>query len=289
MTAMELLGKDGDETRILVHRESGYSVALVGRPRIAAPPLAGLPRYDVLVALDDVKAEHGFRIDHGETQIAPPALAASFALAYGTNRAKSTPKVHRFPAKVPGGEGGAHAIYPLREPAEDPHVEQIAVLVRGPWALHHTTRFRTEDLNHVQWAHLRTATLHQHSWEPRANDAPPVVWPPSTMARPSVKLDLTDAAWAEAEAKAKACGHVDAAVIDRLVDLLRGAAMDDHPPSMELPPFVVNHLAGRIRMAVPGTLADVLVRNAGEVKTMFDLRAWAWQCLWAVGNRRLYA
>lgn len=287
--AMELLGNDGDETRILVHRESGWSVALVGRPRLVVADASALPRYDVIVALDDVNAEHGFRMDHAETQIAPPALAASFALAYGTNRASGAPRVHPFPARVPGGEGGAHAIYPLRESATDPRVEQIVVLVRGPWALHHTTRFRTDDLNHIQWAHLRTATLHEHRWEPRDADAPPKIWPASMIALPSAKLDLTEEGWSEAVAKAKECGHVEADVTDRIVGLFRDFAMSDPAPSAEIPEPMVNLLAGRVRMAIPAPLASVLVRNASEVKTFFDLRAWSWQCVWAVGNRRLYA
>ncbi|NVB83758.1 MAG: hypothetical protein HOV81_35615 [Kofleriaceae bacterium] len=287
----ELLGSASDETRLLRDRTSGYSVPLPGHPRLE-PAVGGSPTYDVIVRLDDVKAEHGFRRDELPTTADPQALAKALVETYATTRAGTTPRIKPISGSMrPGGvAGGAHAIYRLAEPADDPTMEQLWLLVRptptGVQALYHTTRFRTDDLNHVQWAHLRTSIIDKHHWDPeQPRQAAPAIWPASHIAVPSAKLDLTDDAWVEASAKARDIGPLADEQTDALVDILREIAMTDDPPAFELPSMIIELHTRRIAMCGPTRAAEAMLRNLEQCKTALDLRGWAWQCIWAIGNR----
>lgn len=284
----KLLGAEGDETRLLVD-ETGYSVPLPGHPSLVAAP-EDLPRYDVLVRLADVNVEHGFRRDDVPTGNDPRALAQALAIAYGTNRAASPPKPRPIPDRLrPGTVAGSQATYPLRDVSE-PTIEQLFILVRpapsGFVVIYHTTRFRTADLNILQWAHLRSLSIAGHHWDPaQPRTTAPSLYPPSAFALPTARLDLTDAAWAEAQAKAADVGALSTEQTTALADVLLEIAQTDDPPAQVLIPPQVQLYMRKVAMVGPSKAAEVLLRNLEACKTAFDLRAWAWQCAWAIGNR----
>ncbi len=290
VTAFELLGDTADETRLLVD-DSGYSVPLPGHPSLAAVP-TGTPKYDAIVVSRDVQVEYGFRRDELPSGTEPRALAQALATAYATNRAASPPRPRPIADKLrPGTAAGAQATYPLRDSADDPRIEQLWLLVHtapaGFQVLYHTTRFRTADLNIVQWAHLRSLIIDQHRWDPaQPRRTAPALYPASAFAVPCAKLDLTDAAWAEAAAKAEAIGPLTSDQVRGLADLLFEFAQTDDPPPQPLIPPQLQIYSQRIAMATPPRAAEAILRNLETCKTAFDLRAWAWQCAWAIGNRK---
>jgi hypothetical protein len=279
-----LLGAEGDETRLLVD-ETGYSVPVPGHPSLGAVSRDGPPTYDLIVELGDANVEHGFRRDAIPDGNEPRALAQALSLAYATNRAASPPRPRPIADRLLAGTAaGAQVTYPLRDEPE-PTIEQLWVLLRrtssGVAALYHTTRFRTADLNMLQWAHLRSLILDQHRWgEPRTT--PPSLYPPSVFALPAARLDLTDAARAEAQAKAADIGELTSAQTTALADVLLELAQTDDPPAQ--PPQIERSMR-KVAAVGPSTAAGVLLRNIETCKTAFDLRAWAWQCTWAIGNR----
>ncbi len=290
MVQYDLLGSNGDETRVLAD-DSGYSVALPGHPSLAPAP-EGSPRYDVIVTLSDVRVEHGFRRDELPAGTEARALAQALATAYATNRAASPPRARPIGEKLrPGTVAGAQATYPLRDTAADPAIEQLWVLVRavpsGFQVLYHTTRFRTAELNILEWAHLRSLMVDQHRWDPApARRTAPAIYPASAFALSSAKLDLTDAAWREAAAKAEDVGALTPEQVKALADLLFELAQSDDPPMQALIPAQIQIYSQRIAMAAPSRAACALLRNLETCRTVFDLRAWCWQCAWAVGNRK---
>ncbi len=292
MADFELLGKAEDETRILRDRASGYSVALVGHPSLVAVP-DGTPRYDGLVRLADVEAEHGFRIDDVPSSMPPQALAVAFATAYAKTRAAEDPQVLAIaPRYIPtGAEGGATAQYRIRDEASS-NVEQVWVATKpsptGVWALYHTTRTSLDDVNPIQWFHLRSTCLDQHHWSETESPRSPI-WPTSAMGTPTAKLDLTEAEWAVAIAKAKDLpADLPLAIRTELVPFFTSVARVDHPPALVLLPKELEIRWDQLtRMAGPA-IADIFLRNLVDCKTALDLRAWAWECVWAIGNRERY-
>ena len=162
--------------------------------------------YDVVLALGDVEIEHGFRIDTVPSHPDPSALAMAIVTAYRNQRAKKETRVRKLSAAMatPGVVAGAQSIYGLTH-LESPTMEHLWVAIHpaphGLYILYHTTRFRNADVNTIVWGHVRSSFIDQHSWDPQRSEVP-VVWPPSEIARPSVKLELTDAAMQEAREKA---------------------------------------------------------------------------------------
>ena len=290
MADLELLGASGDETRLLVERTTGYSVPLSGKPELAAGVPDTLPRYDAIVALRDVKAEHGFRLDDVPAAgMEPGALAKALAQAYAMNRADA-PRIKPLPEKLRGGAtAGAHAVYPVAG-VPDPTMEHLFLLLRpspsGFYAAYHTTRFRTEDLNHIQWAHLRSTFLPFHHWDPASpRTSIPVIFPPSTFARPSGHLVLTDEAWQEAQDKAAEIGPLTDEQTSKLATALREIVQTDDPPTFELFPVMLDLHTRRIAQTGPTRAAEAMLKNLARCKNALDLRGWAWQCAWAIGNR----
>src|SRR5439155_10923999 len=115
-----------------------------------------------------------------------------------------------------------------------PTMEQVWVMIRssptGLWALFHTSWFRNEDVNNLQWAHLRSSFVHQHAWTGKPRDTSPVIWPPSAITLPSAKLNLTEEAWKESAAKAADIGALTSQQVLALVALIREMAQSDFPP-----------------------------------------------------------
>ncbi|MBL0216513.1 MAG: hypothetical protein IPQ07_21850 [Myxococcales bacterium] len=286
----ELRGTDAHETRLLVHPAFGYAIAVPGHARLVAPT-AELPRYGAVLALADGPIEIGLRMDEVPTAIAPDAIAAALALAYARSRAldpdaiKGSALDGRVLAR--GADAGTRATYVLR--GEDPQaMEFLALTTKAAapivHALHLTVRYRRTDLTPFAWASLRSALLNHQSWDPERLPST-TLWPASTMVAGSVSFELSAAATAEARAKAADIGTVTPEEVGRLADLLLGFAGTDDAPTMPMHAFVHELTSRQVAAAVPPRIAEVLVRNIADVASMHDLRAWSWQCFWAVGNR----
>jgi hypothetical protein len=286
----ELIGGDESETRLLRERTTGYSVPLPGRPVLVAAP-DGTPRYDVIVRLRDVDVEHGFRLDTVPSSVDPQALAKALATAYATTRSAKPPNVVPIAQRFrPAGVLGAHATYALASTENDPMIEHLWLLVHplpsGVWVLYQTTRFRTSSLNQIEWAHLRASILDQREWDAaHPRDIAPALWPESAFARPSGKLELTDAAHEESVAKADAIGPLTDEETLTLAQVLREIAQADQTPRFAVVPAQLQECMRRVANSAPSRAAEAMLRNLERCKTMHDLRGWTWQCAWAIGNR----
>lgn len=279
----ELFGNDSDETRVLSHRDAGFSIAIPGHPT-ARPSDRTSPKYDVIVQLADAPVELGFRLDTELAQnMVPDALVSAYALAYGTNRAARPPSTTmvRGALLAPGAIAAARATYSLRE-GDGRDMEYLTVATRNDRTLYLTARFRTGDVTPMEWGNLR-ATLHAaQSW---TGSAPTTIWPESAFLLPSVRLQFTDTATEEAHAKAREVGKLDSDEVEALANKLIAFANRDEAPATPLPQILIDASCRDIAMAVPSRAAEVLLRNIGDAKTFHDFRGWAWQCFWAVGNR----
>src|SRR5262249_24316106 len=83
--AVELPGRG--ETRAVVGRRCGFSVAVPGRPELLATDLVPRPVRHAALRLGDASIEVGLRLDELPTEMAPasllPALVVSYAHAEG--------------------------------------------------------------------------------------------------------------------------------------------------------------------------------------------------------------
>lgn len=281
----ELLGTDGDETRILCERTTGYSVPLVGRPSLAAARDTGEIKYDVVIRLADVDVEHGFRIDDVPSSMSPDALAAAFATAYAKSRARGTPSVNDIPEphRPTGAIGGARSQYRLR--GSDTEIERVWVATKpsptGAYALYHTTRASLDQVNPMRWSHLLSTMNGQHRWVEDDSPRPPI-WPASEMALLSAKLDLTHVERDEAVAKARDLANHEES--SEIVTYLSQLAQTDDPPAAPLDASRVEAVRAQLAARLEPWVAQILGRNLVRCRTALDLRAWAWQCVWALGN-----
>ncbi|MEO8706554.1 MAG: hypothetical protein ABI867_41395 [Kofleriaceae bacterium] len=283
MADFVLEGDDGDETRILRDRTSGYSVALVGHPALVLVP-DGPIRYDVIVELADVEVDHGFRIDIVPSTMSPESLAAAFATAYATNRAKAPPVITEIPAAyLPAGAvGGSRSQYRVRDSETD--VERVWIATKpspsGLWVLYHTTRASLDQVNPMSWSHLLSTMNGQQRWGDEAMRAP--IWPSSEIALTSARLALTEAEHTEAVAKARELGGQEPP--SGLVVWLSLLAQTDDPPAHAIALGRVETIHEQLGSRAPD-MAQILIRGLDRCRTALDLRAWAWQCVWAIGNR----
>jgi hypothetical protein len=280
----------------LIEPTTGYTVALPGHPQIVATP-DGMPAYDVVVQLRDVPVELGFRIDDvPNTGMDPKALAHSFVMAYASNRGvvgARPPRIDPLPPenRPVGTIGGALAIYRLRDTDADPVMEQVYILLRpspsGLWCLTHTTRFRASALDVFEWSNLRAAIYDQHHWNPDSpRDRPTPIWPTeSEIAICGAKLDLTPAGWQEAAAKAALIGQLSEDHGLALVEPLMAFVQTNDPPSKRIDPIVFPLYMQRIASIGPGNVAEAMLRNIERCRTTHDIRAWAWQCMWAIARQ----
>jgi hypothetical protein len=288
----ELRGADGDETRLVVHDELGYAIAVPGRPHlgVAAP---GSPRYDVVLAMQDAPVEVGLRMDEVPTQIRAPALVAALLTSYATTRAANLARLRPDALDAPllprGAACGMGASYGLRGD-DDAAMESLAIIARTTradlvHALFLTVRFRAGDFTPFSWSNLRPALLAHQSFTP--GELPSTaVWPPHpAFAMPKAKLELTDAAFAVAQAKAAQIGQMTPQEVGQIADVLLNATHRDLPPSAAWDHAADLPLARAIAGCIPTVAAEVLLRNQHEVQTAHDFRGWLWQCFWAVGNR----
>lgn len=288
--SFDLLGAGTDETRLLVHPGCGYSVAISGHPAIAERDRrVSTPGYDAVVTYADLPIEHGIRLDEMPAGMAPQPLAEALATAYATTRAAGTVSVAPLVAPLRPVEASASAHYVVRDEPE--LMELLVVLVRphadGSWALFHTIRHAFRAVNPVQWFHIRAATLTSQHWDPEApRTTPPALFPASTFAEPTGKLTFTPDAWAEAQRKATDVGSLGDLLTTVLLETLIELARTDDPPTLGLDAAYMSQLFMRQLARIgPSQAVDALLRNLDQVRTMHDLRAWCWQCIWAIGNR----
>jgi len=286
-----LLGAPEDETRLLLHRGCGFSIAIPGHPTLTTPSQPS-PRYDTLVTLSDLRIELGFRLDQLPTGTEPRALALTLATAYASERTDERPRPDALPPplRARGADAAVRVSYAVRghEPAT---IELLVVTVRrhdrGLWALYLTARHAVPDLNPVQWANVRAALLgHQH-WEPAAPRTEATrVWPAaSAFAELAAPLTLSAHAWSEAQHKAAAIGPLEDHQTERLVRLLVDVANGDQPPAVEIPDVLRQMIARQIIECGPARAAETICRDLDSATTAHDLRAWCWENIWAIGNR----
>lgn len=174
----------------------------------------------------------------------------------------------------------------------EPPAEQLEVTLRATagavqavQVMYYSCRFHTEKVNPFRWAHFRTAVRPHQLWDGPDTTAP-ALWPSSAFSSSSVVLDLSERAFAEAQAKASALGGLTATEHDEVVaTLLELNATNDLPATTPLVPLIAMLVPVKIREAVSPAVSSTLLANFGEVKTMHDLRAWLWQQVWAIGNR----
>jgi len=287
----ELLGSADDETRLLVHRPSGYALPVPGHPRIVDMAANASPVYDLVLAMTDLPIEVGVRLDEVPAGVAPATLATSLALAFTASRVATTPMVREDLGGWPGAgaTAGASCAYALRDDAS--RLEALTVTVRahesGCWVMYRTLGFVRDDVNPVRWANIRTAmAVHTH-WDPTApRAAAPAIWPAtSELAAPGAVMRFTPAAAAEARTKADALGAMSGDDATRLLELLLRFSDTDDPPTHPQHPYVLDLAARQLAMGGPPEVTEVLLRNLGQIQSTYDLRAWCWQCIWAMGNR----
>ena len=288
----ELLGSAGDETRMLVHRESGYSIPIPGHPSIVDSHPSSLPVYAVVAGMRDLPMELGFRIDSLPAGTHPGALAAALSLAYAKSRAAQLPEIEALEGSelASGASAGSSCFYTVKA-APDPGartMEQLEVTVRehanGLSALYYTVRYRVPGVNPVVWAHFRAALRGQQRWDGSV-PAAPSLFPESAFAHPGVALAFTEPAWIEAQAKAAAIGQLADEDTGRLIKLLLEFSNTNAPPRMEMPANMRSAISTRLGSLADDETADAMLRNLDDVHSQHDLRAWIWQCVWAIWNR----
>lgn len=288
----ELQGADGDETRLLVHTQQGYSIAIPGRPHVIAATGDG-PSYDVVLKMADAPIELGFRMDEVPTKIRPEMLVPALLMTYVQMRA-------RDPLVVPtnqlwgktlcrGIDNGMRANYELPGPVEDA-MEFIAINVKPDGdemvrAVHLTARYRKSETTPFAWSNLRAALLYHQSWIP-GRLAPTPVWPAtSVFTKLSARFELTEGAMAEAVAKAEVLPDIELARVNQLADVLLELSNQGVPPINPWEPGLTDDIAYKIESCVPPSVSEVLLRNSAQLESMHDVRGFLWQCYWAVGNR----
>ena len=293
MTRFELLGSIADETRLLVEHETGYSIPIPGHPALAEPP-ATTPTYGALVLMADQPIDLGFRLDTVPAGMQPQALATALATAYATNRAGQAPPVTPLHGRdlARGATAGARSLYDDRETVtrDGRTMEQLEVSIRPHGdqllALYFTVRFTVPGVTAVRWANFRAALIGQQHWDPSApRSIAPSLWPASRFATSDVVMDLTEPEWAEAKAKADDVGLISEGEREAVIRTLLELSNTDAPPTMEVPAFIAARIPSQIREHVSEIAANVLLRNLDQVTSQHDLRAWVWQCIWAIGNR----
>src|SRR5262249_23611097 len=149
----------------------------------------------------------------------------------------------------------------------------------------HTTWFKTSDVHNFRWAHLRASFVDQHAWDGKPRDTSPEIWPLSPITRPSAKLDLTEEAWRVASGKAAEIGHVTATQVKALVGVLRMFSQEELSPRAPVPELLLDTVRARVTEVAAPQTAAILLHGLDDCKTRHDLRGWAWQCVWAIGNR----
>lgn len=288
----ELRGTDDDETRILVHTQLGYSIAIPGHPRLLRAAGDG-PSRDVVVKMVDAPIELGLRMDEVPTKITPDHLATALLTSYAQMRARDPAAVASQVLSgkmLPlGAATGTCASYKVVGNIDDA-MEFIAITLKPArneivHAVHMTVRYRISETTPFAWSNLRSLLLRHQSWEP-GRPARASVWPAtSAFLKLSPLFELTDEAKVEAKAKADDVGEIDRATVNQLADLLLDSTNENWPPIDPWSDELTHDIAIKIAMCVGTRVAEVLLRDTPQINSVHDFRGWLWECYWGVGNR----
>jgi len=285
----QLLGSDDDETRLLEHVELGYTISILGRPRLVDG--TGSP-YDVIIRMADAPIELGVRMDEVpiETNVVEhlPERMDLHIQSRARNASEAQPAWTRGRPLPDGAALAMRCTYALA--GDDPDaMEFLAIVMKQGRYEHHalqlTARYRKGETLPFGWANVRSALLYHQSWDP-ARTASMRVWPECSVFAPrSVRFELSEDAAAEARIKAGEVGKVaedDAVKVGRL---LIDWANRNWPPSDRFPGEWKQKLVEELVRITPSRVAEVLLRNLDQVEHQHDLRGWLWQSFVALGNR----
>ena len=224
-----LRGTDGD-TALIYDSRSGYTQLVPGAPGMADPPRSSDPACDMRVRLTELPVDIRWRVDGVGTSAQPQALASALATSYAGNRTDAD-QVHTQPAHPAqlarwGADGAASTLYPLRQLSEDgADMEELLVIVRGPYAVHQTRLFTRITTDPQLWARMVSACAGGIHWLPRPPTSVPPLWPGSTFVAPGLRMTLLPARMAQV-AKARADAPTATArceaITQRLQALMRG-------------------------------------------------------------------
>lgn len=70
-----------------------------------------------------------------------------------------------------------------------------------------------------------------------------------------------------------------------LTEQLLQVSNSDDPPTLEVHPYILEQTCRQLAMRGPPRAIEAMLRNTKQIKTTHDLRAWCWQCIWAMRNR----
>lgn len=280
-SGFELRGSEADETKTLLHRATGFSVAIPGHASVSVPNARTFE-----LKLADAKIEVLYRLDSLPGTLEAKPLAASLALAYMTSACQEPGRLG--PAPVPKGAHAAASGTYERRGADDRTMEFLTVIVRRGEAaadvLYQVVRFRRGELGPIEWANMRTTLASTQDWTQEPRD-PLAVWPTSVFVAPGIVMKLLPPAWKEAEGKAAMLRDVSDDDVSSLTELLVTFGVSNDPPSHPLQRYVLDLGARQVAMRCTSATAEVLLRNFYTIKNTQDLRGWCTQCLWALGHR----
>lgn len=287
----ELSGNDGDETRLVRHPHFEYSIAIPGRPRLAAARLDG-PSYDIVVEATDVPIQIGLRIDEDAKGQTEKEIVAAALASYHDGRARiadTKPPAPLLGRALTRGAGfGMRMNYELAGDAERA-MEFLAVVAkkrseRTTFVLYLTVRYHRGDVTPFVWSNFRAALLWHQSWVPWM-PASPDVWPESSFLQRSARFLLTEEALRRARTQAEQVSALTAEQVDKIASYLIEATNLEIAPAAAWPDHYGDDVIDAIERAVPRNVSRVLLADFDQVRTGHDYRGWLWSCYLAIGNR----
>jgi hypothetical protein len=271
-----LLGTDGD-TGLIHDGRSTYTQLIPGRPTLGGPLPPTLPKCDIRVELQALPVEFRWRVDGVGTTTNAQGLAESLTHAYAKNRT-DTAVVHVQPAHPAqlaywGVDGAASTLYPLRVLSPSgADMEELQLLVRGPYAVFQTRLFSRAITDPEIWARLVAGCSGGIHWLPTPPTSVPSLWPASSFVQPGLAMDLLPTRAREAEAaraKAPSAPEQREAAAERLRMLLAGGEAAGTPVEPEqlvvYDQFLTDTLEGT-------PLLDSARTWLGDVTNAHDLR-----------------
>ena len=215
--------------------ETGFTQRIPGRTRLLNVQAdEGEPRFDALVAVEELPIWLRYRVDERLGDNDPTAYATAFVTSYAAARtdAELQPGV-AMGARLDswGVDGSASAIYPLRwKDRAGCDTEELHALVRGDRLVVVTKRFSSEALMPVRWALFNAAATSAIRW---ADDADELfgrpLWPPSQLLAPGCVPVLTQRGQVFVEQALEKLGPLPDDLA-RFKERLHGLAVGGDPP-----------------------------------------------------------
>jgi len=174
----ELTGDPNDDTRLLVHSELGYAIAIPGGPRQIAP-IGGTHTRCAILELDAavtvvVREECTYAMTPFEAHLHRELESAAKLRA---QQGSALELVHAGRLQPPGANLSMYVSYRARGDADDA-MELLSLTLKGEHpryqAVYVNVRYRTSELDPLAWENLRTALLGHQTWEPGELPALPV-------------------------------------------------------------------------------------------------------------------